>query len=150
MDPSCIAKHSIETSSRRCFCFIVSKRDTYLAHSFLMRRFSVNMRCIALFEMPTMSASSRTFSQRSSNTILWIFLTISVVVTSFGRPQRCSSWQFVQLRLDSDAQTLLLWMKKTPSKYWIVPEVIADFFIQITRKKMNCQLGHLESQTDYI
>ncbi|GFX58261.1 hypothetical protein TNCV_4050191 [Trichonephila clavipes] len=35
--------------------------------------------------MPTMSASSPTFSQRLSNTALWIFFTISGVVTSFGR-----------------------------------------------------------------
>ena len=91
-----IAKHSIETSSRRCFCSIVSKRGTHLVHSFLMFKFSVNMRCIALFEMPTISASPRTFSRRSSNTILWIFFTFSVVVTSFSQPLRCSSWQLVR------------------------------------------------------
>jgi len=52
-----IAKHSIETSSRRCFCSIVSKRGTHLAHSCLISKFSANMRCTALFEMFTMSAS---------------------------------------------------------------------------------------------
>ena len=40
-----IAKHSIETSSRRCFCSIVSKRGIQLAHSFLMTKFLFNMRC---------------------------------------------------------------------------------------------------------
>ena len=44
-----IAKHSIETSSRRCFCSIVSKRSTLLVHSFLVFKFSVNMRYTALF-----------------------------------------------------------------------------------------------------
>ena len=41
----------------RCFCSIVSKCGTHLVHSFLMFKFSVNMRCTALFEMPTISAS---------------------------------------------------------------------------------------------
>ena len=35
----------------------------------------------AFFEMPTISASSGTFSWRSSNTILWFFFTNSGVVT---------------------------------------------------------------------
>ena len=47
-----IAKHSIETSSRRCFCSIVSKRGTHLAHSYFMSKFLINMRCTTLFEMP--------------------------------------------------------------------------------------------------
>ncbi|GFY35172.1 uncharacterized protein TNCV_5045471 [Trichonephila clavipes] len=42
--------------------------------------------------MPSMSACSRTFSRRSSNTTLWIFFTISEVVTSFGRPLR---WRWI-------------------------------------------------------
>ena len=33
----------------RCFCSIVNKRSTHLAHSFFMSKFSVNMRCTALF-----------------------------------------------------------------------------------------------------
>ncbi|GFW42670.1 hypothetical protein TNCV_257311 [Trichonephila clavipes] len=52
---------------------IVSKRKTHLAHSFLMSKFSDNMRCTTLFEMPTISASSSIFSQRPSSTALWIF-----------------------------------------------------------------------------
>ena len=91
-----IAKHSIETSSRRCYCSIVSKRGTHLVHSFLMSKFSVNMRWTTFFEMPTMSASSCTFNRRSSNNILWIFYIICVVVTSFGRslryPWYCFEW----------------------------------------------------------
>ena len=46
--------------------------------------------------MPTLFASSRTLRQRSSNTMLWIFYTISVLVTSFGRSLRCSSWHLVR------------------------------------------------------
>ena len=71
-------------------------------------KFSVNMRCTALFVMPTMSASWRTFSLRSYNTILWIFFTISVVVTSFGRSLRCSSWQLVLPRLNSSTQYFII------------------------------------------
>ena len=59
---------------------------------------------ISLFEPPIISASSRSFSRRSSNTILWIFLTVSGVDTSIGRPQRCSSWQLVRLCLNSDTK----------------------------------------------
>ena len=100
-------RQTLKTSSRRC-CSIVGKRGTHLAHSFLKSKFSVNMRCTALFEMPTMSASLRTFSWRSSNTILWIFFTISVVVTSFGRPLWCPSWQLVRLRLNSAIQYFIV------------------------------------------
>ncbi|GFW73743.1 hypothetical protein TNCV_1541971 [Trichonephila clavipes] len=49
------------------------------------------MRRTALFEMLTMSASSCTFSRRSSSTALWNFFIVSGVVTSFVRPQRCLS-----------------------------------------------------------
>ena len=52
-----IAKHSIEISLRHCFYSIVSKRDTHLAHSFLMSKFSINMRCKALSEKLAMFAS---------------------------------------------------------------------------------------------
>ena len=102
------AKDSIETASRRCFCSIERKRGTHLAQSFLMIKFVVGMRCTALFEMPTMSGSSRTFSRRSSNMILWIFFTISVVVTSFCRPFRCSSWQLVRPQLNSATQYFIV------------------------------------------
>ena len=98
------AKHWVWTSSRRCFCSIESNRGTHLAHSFLMFAFLINMRCIAQFEMRTMFASSRNFSRRSFTTILWIFFTISVVVTSFGQPLRCSSWQLVRPRSKSATQ----------------------------------------------
>ena len=54
-------------------CSIVNKRGSQLAHSILMSKFSVNMQCKTLFEMPTMSASWRTFSRRSSNTTV-VFL----------------------------------------------------------------------------
>lgn len=82
-------KHSIETSSGHCFCSIASKHNTHFVHSFLISKFSVNMRCIAPFEMPTMSASLYTFSRWSSKTILWIFFIISGMITSFGWPLQC-------------------------------------------------------------
>ena len=103
-----ITKYSIETSSRRCFCTTLSKYDIHLVHRFLMYKFSVNMRCTVLFEMPTMSASSRTFSRRSSNTILRIFFTISVVVTSLGWSLGCSSWQLVRIRLNFASQYFIV------------------------------------------
>ena len=81
-----LTKRSNETSSRCCFCSIVSKRGSHLSYSFLTSEFLVDMRCTALLEMPTMSASSRTFSR----TISWVFFTISGGVTSFDRPPRCS------------------------------------------------------------
>ena len=67
-----IIKHLMETSPRRRFYSTVCKRGTHLSNNFLMSKFSVNMRCTALFEMHTMSASSRTFTGASSKTILWI------------------------------------------------------------------------------
>ena len=78
-----IAKYLIKTFSRHCLCSLVRKHGDYLVHSFLMSKFPFNMRCTALFDMPTMSASSHTFSRRSSSTILWIFF------TSLGQPLRC-------------------------------------------------------------
>ena len=112
---SLLLTDSIETFLRRCFCFVMNKHVTHIAHSFLMSKFSVNMRCTEHFEMPTMSSSSRTFSRWLSNSILWIFFTISVVVTSFSRPLRCSSWQLVQSRFNSATQ------------YFIVANEGADF-----------------------
>ena len=82
-----IAKHSIETSLRRCFCSIVSKRGTHLAYSSLMFEFSVNIQCKALFKIRTISVSSRTFSGQSSNT---------------------SSWQLVRPHLNSDTQYFIV------------------------------------------
>ena len=72
----------VKTSPRRCFCSTVCKRCTHLAHSFLISKFSFNMWRRTLFKMPSKYA----FNWRSFNTILWIFFTISGVVTSFGRP----------------------------------------------------------------
>jgi uncharacterized membrane protein len=66
------------------------------------------MRCVAFFEMPIMSATSRNFNRRLSNTIFWIYFTISGVVTSFGRPLRCSSWQLVRPRLNSATQYFIV------------------------------------------
>ena len=76
-----IGKHLIESSLLRCFCSIVCKRCTHLAHIFLMSKLAVNMRCTVLFEISTMFASWRNFSRRSSNIISWIFFTIFVVGT---------------------------------------------------------------------
>ena len=103
-----IDKHSIETFSRRCICSIVSQRGTLLAHSFHMSKFLANIRCKALFEMPTMYAGSRTLGQRLSNTNFWIFFTISLVVSSFGRSLRCLSWRLVRPRLNFAIQYFIL------------------------------------------
>lgn len=93
------AKNSSETSSRHCFCSNVSRYDTYFAHSFLISKFSVNMRCTISFEMSVISANSQTFSRLSSSTVLWMFCTIFEVVTSFGRALQGSSLQIVRPRL---------------------------------------------------
>lgn len=89
-----------ETSSRHCFCSIMSKCGTHLTHSFLIYMFTVNMRCIALFEISTMADSSHTFSPRSFNTIFWILFIVSGMVTSFGWPLWCSFWKLIWLRLN--------------------------------------------------
>lgn len=68
--PNTRLKHRIIT---RLYVFIVSKRDTHPAHSFVGSKF------------PTISASLSTFSRKTSNTILWILLTIYDVFTSFNR-----------------------------------------------------------------
>ena len=70
----------------------------YLAHSFSLSKFLVNMRCTVLFAMSTMCASWHTFSLRSSNVI---FFTIFGAVTSFGRTLQCSPWQVIWPRLNS-------------------------------------------------
>ena len=66
------------------------------------------MRCAALLEMPTMSASSRTFNRWLSNTILWNFFTFSVIVSSIGRPLRCLPCQLVRPRLKSTTQYFIV------------------------------------------
>lgn len=74
------AKGSIEISPRRCFCSIVSKPGTHLVHNCFMS----NVRCTALYVMPTRSSNSSTFSRRSSsNTILQIFFAIAGMLTPF-------------------------------------------------------------------
>ena len=49
-------------------------------------------------DMPVDSTISRTFIRRSLKTISWILSIISGVVTSTGRPERCSSFVDVRLR----------------------------------------------------
>ena len=103
-----IIKYAIETSSRRRFCSIRSKRSNHLRHGFLLSKFSVNMHYTALFEMPTMIARSCIFSHRSFNIILWIFFTISGVIISFGLPLLCSFLQIIRPRLNYAFNILLL------------------------------------------
>lgn len=51
-------------------CSIVSKRCTYLAHSFLIRKTSDIKHCLAVFEMfMTIAYSSQTLNPQSFNTI---------------------------------------------------------------------------------
>lgn len=58
-------------------CSVVSKRYTYLAHSFLIRKTSVIKHCLAVFEMfMTIAYSSQTFHPQSSNTICYNSYTI--------------------------------------------------------------------------
>lgn len=98
MDEYCfvVAKNSIETTSRHCFCLTVNKRGTLFAHSFLTYKFSENMQCIAFFEMPSMSASSHTFSRRSCSTAWWNFITLSGVITPLyhWNAHFCTSYGF--------------------------------------------------------
>lgn len=56
---------------------------------------------VQLFGIPTMSATSRTFNRRLSNTNFVDFLN---VVISFGRPIRCSYLRLKRLRLNSATQ----------------------------------------------
>ena len=88
-------KHSIETSSGRCFPLLWANVASISCTTFLCPKFQ------PIFKMSTVSVSSLTFSRWSSNIILWIFFTISGVVTSFGRPLQCLSWQIVRPRLNS-------------------------------------------------
>ena len=46
--------------------------------------------------------------RQTLNTILWIFFTISIMVTSFGRSLRCSSWELVRPRLNSAIQYFIV------------------------------------------
>ena len=79
---------------------IVSKRGSHLAHSILMSKFLVNMRCKSLFEMPTMSASWCTFRRRSSDTIVdflhyfWRGLLIWSTTAMFVLADRTASFNF--------------------------------------------------------
>ncbi|GFU24159.1 uncharacterized protein TNCV_2007451 [Trichonephila clavipes] len=71
--------------------------------------------------MPTMSASSRTFSQGSSSIVLRIFFTLSGVVTSFDQLLRCSSWQLVRPRLNSATQCFTAVKEGTDSPHTVEP-----------------------------
>ena len=62
---------------------------TQLFHVQIFSQYAIS----ACFEMPTMVGRLCTFSLRLSNTILWIFLTVSVIVTLFAWPLRSSSWK---------------------------------------------------------
>ena len=57
-----IAKRSIETSSRCCFCSIVRKRITHLADCFLLSEISGNMRCTAFLSFCGFSSPFLTWS----------------------------------------------------------------------------------------
>lgn len=58
-----IAKHWTEASSWRCFLFHCEQTRTYPGHSFVILKFSVNIRCTILFKIVTMSAIWRTINQ---------------------------------------------------------------------------------------
>lgn len=79
-------KHSIETFTQHCFGSPVNNRGIHLAQRFPMPKFAFNVQYAAFFEILTMFVSSRTFSRRLCNTVLWIFFVISGVFTLFGWP----------------------------------------------------------------
>ena len=69
------------------------------------------------FQMPIVSAISRTFICRSSNTISYTCSMISGIVALFGRPLRGSSSRLVRPRLNSAAHFLIVEKKeKSPHK----------------------------------
>lgn len=89
----CNHASSLVMNRRQKSALLLQTQHTHLTHSFLIYKSSGNIRCTSvtsLFEMTTiMSASFRTFNPRASNMY-------SSVITSFGRPLRCSSWQLVR------------------------------------------------------
>lgn len=95
----------------------VSKRGTHLAESFLMPKISCRIWSTRFFEMPTVSAISRTFSRRSANTRSWIFGVFSSVVAVFGAPWRGSSNLDERPRLNSLNQVLMVASEGEESPY---------------------------------
>lgn len=83
--PLSMAKHCTESLTLSCFWSKVSKRSTHFEQS------SCNIKPTRVFDILTISANSRNFTFRSFKRILWSFLKLSSVVTSFGCPLRFAS-----------------------------------------------------------
>ena len=83
-------KHCSEMVSRFRLLSGVSKSGTQRADSFLMSKISCRIGPTRSFEMPTVSAISRTFNRRSVNARSWIPVTLSSVVAVFRAPGRGS------------------------------------------------------------
>src|SRR5436190_22033977 len=112
-----MSKQCFEVVMRFRLCSNVSKRGTHLADSFLMPNVSCRTFCMRSVEIYTMLVISLIFTRRSANTISWILLTISSVVTSIGRPGRFSSKMDVRPRLNSLNQNLMVVIEGASSLY---------------------------------
>jgi len=82
-------------------------RHPSCAKLFIIQFFMQNI-SYSSFEMPIVSAISRTFMRRSSNTISCTCSMISGVVARFGRPSRGSSSRLVRPRLNSASRFLIV------------------------------------------
>lgn len=81
-----MSKQRWELHTRFPFWQIANERGTHLAVSFLMCNSSCETETTEPIDMSVALAISRSFTFGSSNTISWILLMISSVITSFGRP----------------------------------------------------------------
>jgi len=79
--------------------FFVDRVGNHLAQSFFISNSSCKIYPTRSFEMPIVSAFSRTFIRRSSNTISCTCSIISGVDALFGRPSSGSSSKLVLPRL---------------------------------------------------
>jgi hypothetical protein len=83
-------------------------RHPSCAKPFHIQFFMQNIFPRILLKCPIVSAISRTFIRRSSNTISCICSMISGVVALFGRPSRGSNSRLVRPRLNSAAHFLIV------------------------------------------
>ena len=96
------------------FCFLFKRGIKLLCfiYTLLITRWSPKKKLaqheVRSFEMPIVSAISRTFIRRSSNTISCTCSMISGVVALFGHPSRGSSSRLVRPRLNWAAHFLIV------------------------------------------
>ena len=80
---------------------VVSKRGTYFDNSFFIDKCSCKIAYTLPHDIFKVSYIPRNFNLRFSKTILWTFLMVSGVTTSFDRPERSASSVSVRPRLNS-------------------------------------------------